>query len=265
MKKNILRTLIILAFSVTILVFCTSYPKSNNLKISQQGCDKNETAENIKERCHITKASNIENIVPIVKQSSCSIAKENKANIAAQIGAANIDVLIAAPVTNDSDASEEKIIFLGDSRFVGMDICVDEDDAITVAEVGKGYNWLTKTGLQQVKDIVESNPNERYTIVIGLGINDLKNIDKYITLYKDLIVTYNIVFTSVNPIEYHNYITNKQIEEFNNKLISFCQENNTLYIDTYNKLISNGFSTVDGLHYSKQTYQYIYDIIKQTL
>ena len=72
----------------------------------------------------------------------------------------------------------------------------------------------------------------------------------------------DLYIVSVNPVEYHKYITNDMISSFN-KEISMIP--NTHYIDTYSCLMNGGFSTVDGLHYTKDTYKKIYNLINMIL
>ena len=157
-------------------------------------------------------------------------------------------------------------IYIGDSRFVGMNnVCKvsKEKNTFVVAKVGQGYKWFTDTALGEVNKIKSSNKNiNNWVLVIGLGVNDLGNCDKYVKKYKSLSKTNNIVLVSVNPIEKHKYITNKDISDFNTKLKSIDK---IKYIDTYSYLVSNSYSTTDGLHYTNSTYNSIFKYIKKNL
>lgn len=159
-------------------------------------------------------------------------------------------------------------IYLGDSRFVGMNkYCNidEEDDTWIVAEVGKGLNWMKKTAIPEIEDIVKDNPKVTdWVLITGLGVNDLYNIDKYIEEY-DSLEGFKIILVSINPMEkdkadkwgYDYNGLSPKIIDFNDRL----QDTSYEYIDVYTSLIENGFTTVDGLHYNEKTYKYIYDII----
>ena len=54
---------------------------------------------------------------------------------------------------------------------------------------------------------------------------------------------------------------NSKISSFNSKLASSLP-NGVEWIDTNSYLISNGFTTTDGLHYNKDTSYKIYNYIK---
>lgn len=159
-------------------------------------------------------------------------------------------------------------IYLGDSRFVGMNntIHMDEmENTFVVARVGQGLRWLEDVAEDEIHDIIEENPEiDDWIIITGLGINDYWNIDKYIEYY-DNIDYAQLVLVSVNPVEKskcdiygYNYTDlSKGAVMFNEKL----KETEYPYIDTYTTMIDNGFSTSDGVHYTSTTYQFIYDAI----
>lgn len=157
-------------------------------------------------------------------------------------------------------------IYVGDSRFVGMNsVCsIDsEDNTFVVAEISQGYSWLVSSAIYEIDSIVSSNKDiTKWNIVIGLGVNDLGNISNYLEEYKRLSDNYTLFVVSVNPIEYHNYITNSNITKFNNELKTL---DNIVYIDTYSDLISKGFSTKDGIHYTDSTYENIFSYIKMNI
>lgn len=152
-------------------------------------------------------------------------------------------------------------IFVGDSRFVGMNNVCDVSYPM-VAKVGKGYNWFISDGMDQIKQIKHDHPKDKWRIVCNLGVNDLGNIDKYIDLYTDLSKDYKIFLVSVNPVEGHVSVSNTSIDRFNEKL---KQIDGITYIDTNKYLNDHGFDTTDGLHYTKQTYQTIYNYITSKL
>lgn len=79
----------------------------------------------------------------------------------------------------------------------------------------------------------------------------------------------NLVLLSVNPLDkekcdkygYDYDGVMSGIEVFNDKL----SETEYMYIDTYSYLMNNGFSTVDGLHYTDDTYRLIYNYVRSAL
>lgn len=150
-----------------------------------------------------------------------------------------------------------KNIFVGDSRTVGMNITMDlEKEADVIAKVGKGEQYLESV---ENKFINAENSN----IIINFGVNDLHNIKKYIKQYefiKDNIPsTSNLVIVSVNPIEYHKSITNDSIEKFNAEVKEWCSTNNIKFIDTYNNIDWDKGFTRDGIHYTNEVYNKIYN------
>lgn len=157
-------------------------------------------------------------------------------------------------------------IYIGDSRFVGMNsVCsIDsEGNTFVIAEISQGYSWLVSSAISEIDSIISSNKNiTKWNIVIGLGINDLGNISSYLEEYQRLADNYTLFVVSVNPIEYHNYITDSDITKFNNELKTL---DNIVYIDTYSDLISKGFSTQDGIHYTNSTYENIFSYIKMSI
>lgn len=162
-------------------------------------------------------------------------------------------------------------IFIGDSRFVGMDDAVDieaENNQFVVAQVGEGLSWFKNAGLRRVKKLREENSAlTHWRYVICLGVNDLSDIKNYMeeydTLQEDPDV--ELILVSVNPVKNYPTISNDDIESFNEKLSDYADENGLQYIDTYRELADSGFSSTDGLHYSNSTYEKIYDIISDAI
>ncbi len=159
-------------------------------------------------------------------------------------------------------------IFIGDSRFVGMDNAVhlmDEPDQFLVAKTSQGYNWFVNTALGEINDIrvTYADDFEQWQYIICLGINDLRNIDNYMAKYYELAQdgTVEIVLVSVNPVSSPSAISNGDVEAFNAKL----QDSPFHYIDTYTVLQTEGFYAGDGVHYDDATYERIYNTILENL
>lgn len=153
-------------------------------------------------------------------------------------------------------------IFVGDSRFVGMDTACNihsKSNQYVVAKVGQGYYWLTNEAIKQVDEIISTHSASSWVVIFNFGINDLGNISKYKAFYNSLSTKpYKIVLVSVNPVGNYPSIPNSTVEGFNMSLQSIGYT----YVDTYSYLMNErGYVTPDGLHYNNSTYQDIYKYI----
>lgn len=152
------------------------------------------------------------------------------------------------------------IIFVGDSRTVGMKQAIGENNKTKfIGKVGEGYSWLSNVAWTSVKSMARSNSD--FSIVFNFGVNDLDNIDKYIEFYNSVVKPEfgdRVYFMSVNPTKdpYKGAANNSAIEKFNTKYKAFAGNK---YIDTYTYLNGKGFQSPDGLHYDTQTYKDIYN------
>lgn len=157
-------------------------------------------------------------------------------------------------------------IFIGDSRFVGMDThcnISNSDDKFVIAKVSEGHKYLVDVAMHEAYSIIKDNTDiTHWKYIICLGINDLHNIDKYVETYNTIKDNIDLVIVSVNPVAYHSTISNEDIEGFNSKLQEI---EGVQYIDTYSGLVDYGFGTVDGIHYTGDTYEYIYLTIGKNL
>lgn len=173
---------------------------------------------------------------------------------------------------NDSGKKVIKVfsgdyIFVGDSRMVGMEMSRSSADTKYIAKVSQGYEWLKSTGGVTLQYYLKANPKVK--VVLALGVNDLGNINSYITYYKNLIKKYpktEFYILSVNPVEenagkrYSGYVKNSSIKAFNKKMKNAFSSR---YIDAYNYMWKKekGYETFDGLHYTVKVYQDLYDFI----
>ena len=153
-------------------------------------------------------------------------------------------------------------IFVGDSRTVGMQSAIAPSDTLYIAKNGQGYAWLKSTAGVQLRYYLKSNPDVK--VVLALGVNDLGNVNSYISYYKKLIKEFpktKFYVLSVNPVNekirrYH--IKNSSIEAFNKKMyVAFRSR----YVNTYKQMKQEGFGTKDGLHYLEADYQKLYATI----
>ena len=164
-------------------------------------------------------------------------------------------------------SDEEHIIFVGDSRTVGMDITVETENVYFIGKVGSGYDWLKGTALKELDKCIKGIDSNNIKIVFNHGVNDLDNIDKYMVLYEQVANKYSeytLYFMSVNPCKRTNgrEKLNFSIEEFNSGV---REVEGFTYIDAYSYLEKNGFESPDGLHYSNETYDEIYGLVVSTI
>lgn len=143
-------------------------------------------------------------------------------------------------------------LFVGDSRTVGLDACVS--GISSKAKVGAKVDYL-KSILSDVTKTRKKN------VIFNFGVNDLGNINKYITVYKslpkDFIKNNNVIIMSVNPTDGSKYGSwNTDIDKFNAKMKKNLPSG-VKYLDTNSTLKKEGFSTRDGVHYKDVTYKRI--------
>lgn len=157
-------------------------------------------------------------------------------------------------------------IFIGDSRTVGMHSAVrNNQNDIWSCLSSQGLSWMKKTGVPQIEDKIGKNT----AVIILMGVNDLGNVDKYITYInqqeskwrKKGAKTY---FVSVMPTDGNRSDLNTKINSFNKKMKNNLSKK-VQYIDANSYLKSKGFKTTDGLHYTNDTYQKIYQYIQTKL
>lgn len=191
------------------------------------------------------------------------------------------------PVNKLTSLPKVKCIFLGDSRTVGMMSSIGGQvyhdyghvyyckDNMFIAKGRESYAWFSTTGVSQLRKELDRNPN--VSVVLNWGVNDFsvtndinKIADNYLKLYKSLIGTYKPKGTrfyvmSVNPVakEGHNVITNTKIQSLNNLLYAGSKAGTYQYLDIYTELMQDStFTTSDGLHYSKNIYNKIYNSVR---
>lgn len=164
-----------------------------------------------------------------------------------------------------SSRTVSRYIFVGDSRYVGMEPYQMEED-VFICEIGEGYEFLAAHLYDIKSNIIDKNT----VVVIGLGVNDFKyNSENYINMINELAdeELCTICYMLVNPVDdniiaYNGYnITNEEIDEFNEKMCASLNEK-VMIIDTNTYLKSYGYNTEDGLHYDTDTYRAIYEYIK---
>ena len=158
--------------------------------------------------------------------------------------------------------AENLLIYMGDSRIVGMMSSITNKSITYIAQSGAGYSWLVDSAIPELANKIEG----KKFIVLAFGVNDLGNAANYLTKYQELKDTYpnvNIYIMSVNPVDEakeaeNGYtVTNESIENFNETMKNSFGEN---YIDVYAQIKDN-FETEDGVHYTTETYKKILEIV----
>lgn len=174
-------------------------------------------------------------------------------------------------IVNTSDDSNQSttttsatnLIFVGDSRTVGMHSAVGGND-IWSGEKSAGLDWMKSSGVPNI----EANIGNGSAVIILMGVNDLYQPANYISYINEKASVWSskgarTYFVSVNPTEGSYSTLNRDIDSFNQQLKKGLS--NVSYIDTNSYLKSNGYSTQDGLHYTNDTYNKIYNYIKSHL
>ena len=104
------------------------------------------------------------------------------------------------------------------------------------------------------------------TVIFNLGVNDLDEIALYLEFYPQIFdeqPNASFYIMSVNPVsEECSGASNDEITTFNAKLKETFPER---YLDCYDYLENNGFATVDGLHYTNDTYLSIHKYVVNAL
>ncbi len=178
----------------------------------------------------------------------------------------------------NSDAN--RVIFIGDSRTVQMYAYLNNDwgganyssggvhvvgSDIYVAQGGMGLDWMKSTGIPAASNYFRNGT----AIVILMGVNDLFNVNNYISYINSNASSWkssgsSLYFVSTNPCSGSYSHLNSKIDSFNATMKSSLS-NTVGWIETASQLKSSGFTATDGLHYDKGTYQNIYNIIKSNV
>lgn len=173
-----------------------------------------------------------------------------------------------------------RIIWVGDSRTLGLQDALEktgrEDDDLFVGQVGEGVRWFREEGIYALSDAILANPD--LPVVLNFGVNDPDLVDEYVVAYWDLIRANpdtRFYLLSVNPLDEEflmedgkvneavfDTVNNLNVARMNVKL---KDEFGSRYIDSASFLKSDGFDTVDGLHFTRETYLKIHDFVVDAL
>ena len=183
---------------------------------------------------------------------ACSRADENVSEDKTLADASETEYLSE----KTAGAAPQAIIFVGDSRTVGMRNAMADlpDECVYVGESGEGFNWFDETGRDLMRNAIKDHPG--MPVVLNLGVNDTSSLRDYLIEYRTFAEVFpdtDFYFMSVNPVtEDSVHVTDEEIVTFNNALKAAFP---STYIDTYSWMKKDGFESVDGVHYSEETYR----------
>ena len=179
-----------------------------------------------------------------------------------------------------SRVKEHQIIWVGDSRTLGLGNALHKverpDEDLFVGKVGEGVRWFREEGMSEMSTAIAEHPD--VPVVLNFGVNDPQLVDDYVVAYWDVIREHpdtDFYILSVNPLDEEFLIEDGQVNEsvFDdiNSLnvarmnVKLKEEFGSRYIDSASYLKTEGFETVDGLHFSTNTYLEIHDYVVSLL
>ena len=170
-----------------------------------------------------------------------------------------------------------------------------------VCKGGQGYEWLNQAAISTITNIIEENTSisKKIYVIFEIGGNDLripntsKKVQevgkKYALLYNKTAKSWNEKYSNVkvyafslDPFKESNsknnkikdkgydvgYKTNDKVKSFN-KGLKGNLSNNVKYKDIFNYFYTgngkNKYNTVDGIHYTKNTAQVVYEKIIKSI
>jgi len=194
--------------------------------------------------------------------------------------------------SGNSSSSEEsrRVVFVGDSRTVGMYITLsgsaysDTVNATSgnetyIGRVAMGYSWFVSAGMPEASAYLAQGNTD---LVILMGCNDMgspvSSASQYASYVNANVESWSannnrVFFDSVNPVGHKGggaetsfsvYSNDGTCAPFNETLKSALSDKVT-WIDSYSYLVSGSYATVDGIHYDSTTYQAIHDYILQKI
>ena len=168
----------------------------------------------------------------------------------------------AAPEEGTPVVKPDRVVFVGDSRTVQMEMAVKYDSSVFsfIGESGMGYDWFAGTAVYRTEG--KLGPYNT-AVIINMGVNDLANVKRYAQLVNRKAAEWklrgaSVFYASVNPVnDGYPTVSNAMITEFNETLRSLLSDD-VVWIDTYSYMMNNGYTATDGLHYDTNTYKDLY-------
>lgn len=207
-------------------------------------------------------STNIRTVTMKLKKPATSIVSTDVADDEEELTTAKYAGL---KTTATGSFVQNKIIMVGDSRFVGMSASIS-NSSTWIAKISMGLSWLQETAAPKLLKRKPANI-DGWAVVFNLGVNDLGNVNNYISYMNGLgeelrAKGATVYFMTVNPIDDKTakkkgyQVRNASVIDFNKKMVAGLRGFGI--IDTYDELVFDGFSTVDGVHYTADTYRKIY-------
>ena len=206
--------------------------------------------------------TNIRTVTMKLKKPATSIVSTDVADDEEELTTAKYAGL---KTTATGSFAQNKIIMVGDSRFVGMSASIS-NSSTWIAKISMGLSWLQETAAPKLLKRKPANI-DGWAVVFNLGVNDLGNVNNYMSYMNGLgeelrAKGATVYFMTVNPIDDKTakkkgyQVRNASVIDFNKKMVAGLRGFGI--IDTYDELVFDGFSTVDGVHYTADTYRKIY-------
>ncbi len=161
-----------------------------------------------------------------------------------------------------------RTVLIGDSRIEGMHMSVGDADCLWEYEVGRGYDWLVNTGVPEIDQTV----GDGTAVVITLGINDIGDTGRSYQ-YASYInskaqewamrgaATYYVSVTNLSDgYKGANGVDNEHVAMWNASLRG-ALSNDVTFIDANS--VMPDIETVDGIHYTSDTYRSLFQVIYQ--
>lgn len=173
------------------------------------------------------------------------------------------------PIANFKNAAKYDILYIGASRTRNMSEAVNDDKVLFYYAGGCGFRWLfryyygensTKMPAYQVIRAFLA-ADQKKTVIVDLGGNDLHNINAYLGFYCDLMNKYphtKFYFMGILPRKIGNE-TNMERRAFDKRLEKTFPNNTINLFDEVYSL--KGFTTVDGTHYPVKQNRLIYQMV----
>ena len=156
---------------------------------------------------------------------------------------------------------EKALLYVGDSRVLDMQNHIESNTVKFVGSENADYEWLANTGRSEINSKLNDGGTPVKFVVIGLGLYDLDNADKYVNIFNSLSSNsdVNYIFMSVTPVNEEkapSSMTNAKINSFNSTISSKIEK----YVDT-TSAVSSDFKTTDGIKYDTDTYRAIHELV----
>lgn len=175
---------------------------------------------------------------------------------------------------NFINTKTNNFIFIGDTRLDSLkDVSYSFkfDFLKFITSDNFDCDWVRNKALFELNNIL-NNTSLSYNIVFSIGINDLENVDRYITFFNDMAKlhpNHNIFVIDISPLDeikfleyYDGLINNDDIYSFNRKLTKGLDPDVKL-IYSYKELIINGYNTIDGYYFDEDTSLNLMKFIKE--